>query len=262
MKYIKPAPLTTAVCGIIATLASLCLFPSALSAAGPKSAKAQPAKSAGRPSQTPDAKDKKDRERSKRRVDEIRDALYDYWDTNGVFPPDAIVGKAGKPLLSWRVLLLPHLGQDKLFKQFKLQEPWDSVHNKKLLDRMPSVYAPGRGKTNNRYSTFYQVFTGPGTIFEGHKGIRTTDFTKGTSRTVMLAEAGEAVPWTKPADLVYDPHKPLPKLGGMFGGDFHILLGDGVVYYVKKGYNQKVMRALVTQVGGEVADYNDLNRGR
>src|SRR5207253_5726964 len=57
------------------------------------------------------------------------------------FPAAAIYSKDGKPLLSWRVALLPYLEQDNLYKQFKLDEPWDSEHNKKLIARMPKVFA-------------------------------------------------------------------------------------------------------------------------
>jgi RNA polymerase sigma factor (sigma-70 family) len=95
-------------------------------------------------------------------------AMHNRHDTYGFFPASAIYGKNGKPLLSWRVELLPFLEQDNLYKQFHLDEPWDSEHNKKLLDKMPDVFrVPGQ---KDKSGTFYQVFVGEGTMFEPIKG--------------------------------------------------------------------------------------------
>src|SRR5205823_763689 len=119
---------------------------------------------------------------------------------------------AGKPLLSWRVLLLPYIEQDNLYKQFKLDEPWDGPTNKKLLARMPNVYKHPFAKTTTPHGTFYQVATGKGTIFEGKRGIRIQEITDGTSNTILVAEAARDVPWSKPADMPFDAQN-LPKLG-------------------------------------------------
>ena len=87
-----------------------------------------------------------DRSESSNNLHQIALAVINYTDSNNsTLPPAAICDKRGKPLLSWRVLILPYLEQDALFKEFKLDEPWDSEHNKKLLKKMPKVYAiPGR----------------------------------------------------------------------------------------------------------------------
>ena len=77
----------------------------------------------------------------KRHLIKIGVELHRYHDAHGKkLPASAIRDRAGKPLLSWRVALLPHLGQDALYKQFKLDEPWDSEHNRKLIPRMPAVF--------------------------------------------------------------------------------------------------------------------------
>src|SRR5262249_49383960 len=88
-------------------------------------------------------------------------AMHIYHDANKHPPAHAIYSKDGKPLLSWRVAVLPYIEQNELYQQFKFDEPWDSAHNKKLLEKMPQLYAPVRGKTKVPYATYYQVFTGP-----------------------------------------------------------------------------------------------------
>jgi RNA polymerase sigma factor (sigma-70 family) len=177
-------------------------------------------------------------------------AMHGYLDDNGNFPPAAAFDKDGKPLLSWRVMLLPFIGEKDLFRQFKLDEPWDSPNNKKLLPQMPKVYAPVRGKGKAPHSTFYQVFTGKKTIFEGTRGSRIVDIPDGTSNTILLIEAGESVPWTKPADLVFDEKKPLPKLGGMFPDGFHFARADGSASFCPRRFNEPVMRLMIMRNDG------------
>src|SRR5579872_2102693 len=135
--------------------------------------------------------------------------------------PAASRDKDGHPLLSWRVLLLPYLEEGELYKQFHLDEPWDSEHNLALLPRMPRTYATTAEPTVGKppFTTFYQVLTGPDTPFEITAGPRfPEDFGGKTSGTILVVESFEAVPWTKPQDIEYDPNKPLPKLGGVFTG--------------------------------------------
>src|SRR5262249_5499853 len=141
-----------------------------------------------------------------------------YHDVNKHFPPQAVYSPDGKPLLSWRVLILPYLEKDDLYKEFHLDEPWDSEHNKKLLAKMPKTYAmPGR-QEKEPTETFYQGFAGKGAFFDGKQGTKIVDITDGASNTIMVVEAAKAVPWSKPEDIPFDAGKPLPKLGGHFGG--------------------------------------------
>src|SRR5262249_28836977 len=93
--------------------------------------------------------------------------IINYADAHkGNMPPAMESDKDGKPLYSWRVLILPYIEENKLYKEFKLDEPWNSEHNKKLLEKMPKVFAPVVGKTKDKHSTYYQVVVGRGALFQ------------------------------------------------------------------------------------------------
>jgi hypothetical protein len=187
-------------------------------------------------------------------------AMINYADANrGILPPQAVTGKDGKALLSWRVQLLPYLEEGALYKEFKLDEAWDSPHNKKLLEKMPKVFAPVRGKAEPN-TTFYQVFVGKDASFRPGAQMRfPASFTDGTANTVMVAEAAQAVPWTKPADLMFDPARPLPKLGGQFPNGFNVALWDGSIRFIKKDFDPQEMKNFITPSGGEVINFEKLS---
>jgi hypothetical protein len=216
--------------------------------------------------------------KSAKNLQQIGLAMHHYHDAKKRLPPAATYdGQNGKALLSWRVAILPYL-EDKpaalappgtprsfqyesLYKQFKLDEPWDSEHNKKLLAKMPAVYKSptAKGKTD---TTYYQVLTGPDTVFVfmGNRGTPLQAIADGTSNTILAVEAAEAVPWTKPEDVVYDAKKPLPKFGGISKAGFNILMCDGSTRLVRPGFNEQILRGAITPRGGEVIDLNQLNR--
>ncbi len=202
------------------------------------------------------------KERSIKNLSQIALAMHLYTnDNNLLLPPAAICDKNGKPLLSWRVALLPYLEQDALYKQFKLDEPWNSEHNKKLSETLLKVYAPVTGRDQTKPVTYYRVFTGKEAGFRGCEAVSLRDFAKdGTSNTILVVEAGEAVPWTKPDELPYDPKKPLPKLGGLFPDVFHIVMADRVVRAVKVRFNEKVFRDMITPDGGEAVFLSELDK--
>lgn len=200
-----------------------------------------------------------EREVGKNNLKQIGLAMHAYHDSSGALPGD-LVGRDGKPLLSWRVALLPYVEQDNLYRQFRLDEPWDSAHNIQLARVTPRVYVvPGREKEAAQGLTFYQGFAGPGTLFDpalGNRRPRLAGIADGTSNTIFVVEAGDAVPWTKPADLPFVPNGPLPKLGGHRSGDFYALMGDGSVRTMRDKSPEHVVKALATYAGGEVvADF-------
>jgi hypothetical protein len=199
---------------------------------------------------------------SRKNVERIVQGAIWHADTNVNRLPTDITDAAGKPLLSWRVAVLAYIDieLEGLFKQFKLDEPWDGEHNRKLIPKMPKVYAPVRVRAKPG-ETYYQVFAGDDALFGPNKRpLHPDGIPDGPSGTAMVVEAGEPVIWTKPADLPFDLKKPLPKLGGLFDGEFHVGLCDGSVVLVRKGFDAGEMRKLVTPAGREPLEFHKLRR--
>ena len=187
---------------------------------------------------------------SQQNLKQIGYAFHYFHDAARSCPIDLVTAD-GKPLLSWRVVILPYVGEEDLYKQFKLNEPWDSVHNKKLIPKIPRIYAPIRVKAKEG-ETFYQVFTGEKAPFVPGKLLRIPQgFPDGTSNTGLVFEAGEPVIWTRPADLPFDELKSLPKLGGMFGGECNVVLCDGTVQRLKKGADEQQLKLLIMPDDGQ-----------
>jgi hypothetical protein len=180
---------------------------------------------------------------------------------NRNFPAAAIVGPNGTPLLSWRVAILPYLGESEkaLYGQFKLSEPWDSPHNKALLAKMPRMYAStvAKGDEKDKYVTHYLGFVGGGALFERDRMVNLQSVTDGTSNTLMIAEALTGVPWTKPEDLAFTGRSLLPRLGGQFEEDFVGVMADGWPRLFKKSVDPTVLVELITRGGSEVVYGSD-----
>jgi prepilin-type processing-associated H-X9-DG protein len=189
-------------------------------------------------------------------------AMANYESSTGAFPAPAITDKQGKPLLSWRVAILPYLEQGTLYQKFKLDEPWDSPHNRALLKEMPPVYlCPSRAGVEP-FTTTYQVFAGQGAVFEKGRGAKLAEITDGTANTIVVVEARNAVPWTKPDDLSFDPAA-APSLfgaGSTHPGGFNVLLADGSARFVSMSVDLKVFRSLITRGGNDFVPQGEFRR--
>ncbi len=142
------------------------------------------------------------RVQSMNNLKQIALAMHIYHDQHKRFPPRASYDKDGKPLLSWRVHLLPYLDQQALYNQFKLDEPWDSEHNMAAASAIPVQYLDPLASLEPGKTT-YVLPIAEGTVFGGKESLRIRDIRDGTSNTlmVMCARSEKAAFWSKPDDL-------------------------------------------------------------
>jgi hypothetical protein len=180
-------------------------------------------------------------------------ALHNHHDALKSFPPPANLSQDNKPLLSWRVHILPFIEGEELYKQFKLDEPWDSEHNKKLIDKMPEVYRSPLAKNVVPGKTVYLGAAGPKMVFSGPKGITVAKITDGTSNTIMIVEANDkaAVTWTQPDDYQPDMKDPKARLLREELKGFHAAFADGSVRMLPRQISDELLRSLLTADGGE-----------
>jgi prepilin-type processing-associated H-X9-DG protein len=181
--------------------------------------------------------------------------MLNYEGKEGTFPPAAKCDANGKPLLSWRVLILPYVEEQALYEQFHLDEPWDSPHNRPLADKTPSVFTcpsepPSQGLTT------YQVVVDRRSLFIGDPtGVRRTQLSDSPSSTFLVTEAASGVPWSKPEDLSLASPDPFLGMGSKHPGGFNAAMADGSVRFIQKAgpnaANPEMLKALVSRNGGE-----------
>jgi hypothetical protein len=189
------------------------------------------------------------RNQSMNNLKQIAIGLQNFADTRGgVFPA---AKNEGGSQLSWRVHILPFIGEEALYAQFHLDEPWDSQHNKRLIARIPDEFrVPGDSFVEGE--TSYLAVTGSGTAFgDGSKGPAFQDFVDGLSRTIMIVEADKSVPWTKPDDHQFAPNNPTQGLGGVRAFGFLALMGDARVIFVPDDEAPQAVGAMMTRSGRE-----------
>ena len=188
-------------------------------------------------------------------------ALHNYHSTYNQFPPAFVVDKRGKPLYSWRVLILPYIEQAAIYNQWKLDEAWDSPNNKPLSEVLIKVFNDPALPASNK--TPFRVFYGNDALFNAGKagvlpndqGTRMEAITDGTSNTLMVVEAGEAVPWAAPDELFFNPKAALPALGLPIRDYFQVLLADGSVRVIVKSLAPETLKKWITRSGGEVVEF-------
>jgi hypothetical protein len=192
--------------------------------------------------------------RSSNNMKQLLLAMHNYHDATGRLPTDILEPGTKKPLLSWRVAILPYLGPKEaaLYRRFKLNEAWDSANNRPLLKEMPTTFA--RSGVGPGYSqTRYVVFTGPGTAFPTADAIvKLTSFTDGTANTVIMGEAFQEVQWSQPGDFAIMPGQAIKFRLYRDGRGYLLGFADGTARTINALMRDDDLRKALTPGGGEV----------
>jgi hypothetical protein len=180
-------------------------------------------------------------------------ALLNYESAYKAFPNRVWKKDGDTPLLSWRVAILPFIEEAQLYQEFHLDEPWDSPHNIKLLDRMPATLKNPRVPTQPGYTTYLWP-CGEGTLGNEEGKIRFAQITDGTSNTISIVEVnGEhAVPWTCPDDIDVDE---VDLLEAFLPDGSNVGMWDGSVHFLSRFIDAGILEAMLTHNGGEVVNF-------
>ena len=190
----------------------------------------------------------------KNNLKQIGLALYNYNDTYGTFPPAYIPDSTGKPMHSWRVLILPFIDQMPMHDAYDFSQPWDSPQNMAITQHIPEVFiCPS---SPNHSDTHYVLITGKDTCFDGSKAIKAREISDGTSQTLFVVEARESgIHWSEPRDYDTASFTAPGDPGGLSSyhlRGFNALFGDGSVRFINESTNVQILKGLITPSGGEV----------
>jgi prepilin-type processing-associated H-X9-DG protein len=190
-------------------------------------------------------------------------ALHNYHDRYGSFPPAYIADEDGKPMHSWRVLLLPFVEESNLYEEYRFDEPWDGPNNRKLHKQVVSIYRCPSA-TDNDIMTSYVAVVGPATAWPGSESTKFKDFSDGASNTIMIVEmANSGIHWMEPRDLhVLKMHpwinaKSSQAISSNHPGGACVLFADGSVRFLPTGFSPDKLKALLTIDGGEEVSPDD-----
>jgi len=194
-------------------------------------------------------------------------ALQNYCDKHGSFPPPYVADEDGVPMHSWRILILPFMDtyERDLYRQYCFDEPWYGPNNRKLADKMPSVYrCPSKRGKPGDFATDYVAVTGPNTVWPIDRRVRLSDVTDGTSNTVIVVESvGSGIHWMEPQDLGIDriPMKINPKsvrgISSVHPGGVFVAFVDGSVQYLVDAMPSNTVKALLTRNDGQKVKLSD-----
>jgi Protein of unknown function (DUF1559) len=144
------------------------------------------------------------RTQCKNNLKQIALSLHNYHDTYGCFPPAYIADKDGRPMHSWRTLLLPFMEFKPIYKEYRFDEPWNGLHNRELAALKLNLFQCPEVEHSNS-ETNYLVVVGPKTIFPGSQCVRISEITGGAPQTILIVEVDNSgIQWSEPRDLSYD----------------------------------------------------------
>lgn len=199
------------------------------------------------------AKYRADLKRTKDNLHQIGQALHAYHDEHHSFPPAYLLGADEKPWHSWRVLLLPHLGEKELYARYRFDEPWDGPHNRELQSERPKAYASPLQTSRDPNVAPYLAVVSRRTMWPAHFPIRIEQVTDGISNTIQLIENdGSDIIWTEPRDLRERDALGLLKPSGKQSAKapasqtIPMLLGDGTVRMISQQINRDLFVSLLT----------------
>ncbi len=191
-------------------------------------------------------------------------ALHNYHDRYHSFPPAYVADVTGRPIHSWRVLLLPFLEQERLYDCYRFDEPWDGPHNIQLVKDMPAVFRCPSDQTREGTCTSYVAVIGPETAWPGERTVSFSDIVDGTSNTWLVVEVADSgIAWSEPRDLhvlQMAPEINAPAGQGVSSkhpGGAQVLFADGSVRFMagadspQPGLDPKTIHDALTISGGE-----------
>jgi hypothetical protein len=203
-------------------------------------------------------------------------ALQNYHSAHGSFPPAYFADASGKPMHSWRVLLLPFMEYQALYESYNFGEPWDGPNNRLLFDRMPATFScPNRrgdilrATSGEKRWTSYVALTGPDTVFPGPRSVSVGDISDDPGRTILLVEVADAdICWLEPRDLdaarvaagINAPTAPSISSGD--GPGTRLLFADGSRHWIPNGTPPVILKALSTRAGQEKVELPSPQRNR
>lgn len=183
-------------------------------------------------------------------------AMQSYYVDYGSFPPAYVADAKGRPLHSWRALLLPYLDPP-LAAQYHFDEPWDGPRNLLLADRVPDVYrCPDDALSEVANTTDYVVINGTGTIFDGSKCTKKAEITDGAANTLLVVEVVESgIVWLEPRDLrieqITGGVNSADEVASHHAGGANVLTADGKTHFLLESRHAVEVQELATKAGGE-----------
>lgn len=207
-------------------------------------------------------KARRDRVASFNNLQRIAEALNAYAIEHGSYPPPVVSDASGKPLYSWRVLILEQLGEAYLAGKFRHDLAWDAAENVSVLSQCPSVFmSPTVNRTQVASSANYALITGTNTLFPSSGPLSPSQVADGRDRTLLVVEVEQAGgEWSQPWDI--DIAKLNTKIGfggihaigGNHVGGAAIAFADGTPGWLPEALSPALLRGLISPAGGEQID--------